>query len=419
MKFSLLIGLLQLVWINNSIAQKKYDLNGVWVNDGYQCPPGVYHTQSIRITHNLKTGEVAAMKISGNDCVKAGSPTFQGIISKSGFVIEGRFFFGSPDEPSSTEVKTELIIVDNNTIRTIIDQGTYIRVAPKKDSVNLKVEIRDKKTNLPLKADLNLREDSQKEGLNYPGSRSITTKVKIGATYILSGSADGYFADGYQMTIGEEDFRTFLALEPMETSSTPVAETFFQGRVLNSINEEEIDARLVFSTGGQLTSVEYLKNSPFRIKLTGDYEYPLKIIANGFLDQQDNIKVKTGEILNRTYRLEPKSFVFKNVNFDVSDWKILTTSYPELDNLAGMLLARPGTKIRLDGHTDKIGKSEKNKELSEKRVIEVKKYLVAKGVNAQRIQTVGHGDTKPLTQGCSEKNPCPENRRVEFVILEK
>lgn len=73
--------------------------------------------------------------------------------------------------------------------------------------------------------------------------------------------------------------------------------------------------------------------------------------------------------------------------------------------------------IQLEGHTDYLGPAKQNLELSEKRVLAVKDYLVSKGINKARIKTKAFGGTKPLS-----KEDTPEahaaNRRVEVRVLQ-
>lgn len=87
-------------------------------------------------------------------------------------------------------------------------------------------------------------------------------------------------------------------------------------------------------------------------------------------------------------------------------------SFKELDELARWLTANPLKRIRLEGHTDKIGDATLNYELSLKRLDAVKAYLTKKGIAATRIETIGYGDTKLLYP-----SPDQRNRRVEMRLL--
>ncbi len=106
----------------------------------------------------------------------------------------------------------------------------------------------------------------------------------------------------------------------------------------------------------------------------------------------------------------------KNVLFETGKATLLTDSYATLDDLVQWMQENPQVEIRLEGHTDRLGDSQQNLALSLDRVIAVKRYLTGKGIAADRIQTKGYGDTRPLTHGTSEEER-RKNRRVEFVIV--
>ena len=76
----------------------------------------------------------------------------------------------------------------------------------------------------------------------------------------------------------------------------------------------------------------------------------------------------------------------------------------------------PTMQIRLEGHTDTVGEFDANVELSRNRVNEVKRYLVEKGIDADRVDTIGYGPSRPINTNKSLKER-PENRRVELVIV--
>jgi OOP family OmpA-OmpF porin len=52
--------------------------------------------------------------------------------------------------------------------------------------------------------------------------------------------------------------------------------------------------------------------------------------------------------------------------------------------------------ILVSGHTDRLGSNQYNQKLSEKRAEAVKAYLVKKGVDASKIETLGMGKTLPI-----------------------
>lgn len=111
-----------------------------------------------------------------------------------------------------------------------------------------------------------------------------------------------------------------------------------------------------------------------------------------------------------------KTFVLEQVYFVQSKSEILTGSYEALDKLYKLLVENAVT-IQIEGHTDNQGNPALNLNLSEKRAMEIKKYLVDKGIGANRIMTKGFGGTKPIASNAKEETR-KLNRRVEFRIME-
>ena len=77
--------------------------------------------------------------------------------------------------------------------------------------------------------------------------------------------------------------------------------------------------------------------------------------------------------------------------------------------------------VLVTGHTDRIGTDEYNQKLSERRADAVRDYLVSKGVDKAKIETIGLGEKQPVVQ-CDQKNrkdliACLQpNRRVEVEV---
>lgn len=111
--------------------------------------------------------------------------------------------------------------------------------------------------------------------------------------------------------------------------------------------------------------------------------------------------------------LDGKSLCLPNLNFELGSAKILPGSYDELNSLASWIMAHPDIRLQVDGHTDKTGTDDFNMELSKERAAAVKNYLVARGVDAENVDTEGYGSTRPIDQTNIQSLT---NRRVEICL---
>lgn len=103
------------------------------------------------------------------------------------------------------------------------------------------------------------------------------------------------------------------------------------------------------------------------------------------------------------------------INFD-HDKDIIKPEFIEnVQNLANFLL-KSGNLVQIQGHTDNVGNSNYNKNLSLKRANAVKKALVSLGVDESKITTIGYGEDLPKVPNTTMENKY-KNRRVEAHIL--
>jgi outer membrane protein OmpA-like peptidoglycan-associated protein len=88
----------------------------------------------------------------------------------------------------------------------------------------------------------------------------------------------------------------------------------------------------------------------------------------------------------------------------------------EIGRIADVLVSYPQTHIRIEGHTDSIGAAESNQKLSERRADAVKKELIVRKLQADRIEIVGFGAARPVA---SNKTPDGrrQNRRIQIFII--
>ncbi|OEU65156.1 MAG: hypothetical protein BBJ57_01870 [Desulfobacterales bacterium PC51MH44] len=99
------------------------------------------------------------------------------------------------------------------------------------------------------------------------------------------------------------------------------------------------------------------------------------------------------------------------VLFDFDSSILKPGAYAEIGRVADVLNNYPQTTIRVEGHTDSKGSEAYNQVLSEKRALAVKNELTKGGVDPNRIQTVGFGESQPISSNDAM------NRRVHVVII--
>jgi OmpA-OmpF porin, OOP family len=147
--------------------------------------------------------------------------------------------------------------------------------------------------------------------------------------------------------------------------------------------------------------------------------------GDGILDGDDECPELTGEPDRRgcpakTYVLieDGKILIIGKIQFTTGSTDIEQSSDPLLDQIAQALDANPQVKkVRIEGHTDNVGGTALNQKLSEERAAAVKKALVKRGVDGDRLETRGYGETRPIAPNASPGGR-QKNRRVEFVIVE-
>ncbi len=105
----------------------------------------------------------------------------------------------------------------------------------------------------------------------------------------------------------------------------------------------------------------------------------------------------------------------EHLEFENDKSIILKKSYGDLEALTNLLLIREELNISLSGHTDNNGTEAYNMRLSENRVKAVKKFLMANGVDGNRIKTSHFGESKPISDNKTEEGRS-KNRRVEMEV---
>jgi len=104
-----------------------------------------------------------------------------------------------------------------------------------------------------------------------------------------------------------------------------------------------------------------------------------------------------------------------DVLFDFNKYTLKPGAREKLAKVSGILLAYPGLKIQLEGHTDSIGSDDYNQKLSEDRANSVREYLLSQGVPGTTVTAVGYGKSQPIASNDSAAGR-QRNRRVDMVV---
>ncbi|MEQ6125170.1 OmpA family protein [Pseudotenacibaculum sp. MALMAid0570] len=104
----------------------------------------------------------------------------------------------------------------------------------------------------------------------------------------------------------------------------------------------------------------------------------------------------------------------KNIYFDTASNEIKSANYyTMLDEVANIMLKNPNVSFSVSGYTDDRGEENYNQKLSERRANEARLYLIARGVEEDRISSAGYGELNPKYDNSTSQGR-QLNRRVEI-----
>ncbi len=134
---------------------------------------------------------------------------------------------------------------------------------------------------------------------------------------------------------------------------------------------------------------------------------------------QDEAQMMLTRYLDNPQR--PESIVIEDLHFGMFRYDLTTESKAALDKISSVLMRFPNKLIEIGGHTCSLGDDKKNLALSQYRANMVLEYLVAKGIERDRLKSVGFGEQYLLNE-CVNGKACTqklhfENERIEFKVL--
>jgi len=213
------------------------------------------------------------------------------------------------------------------------------------------------------------------------------------------------------------------------TAVSPESIVLMYGNVYDSKNKTPIEATIDYQILGTGENAGIANSDPltgsYKIVLNYGEKYGIFAKAVGFISVSDNIDLterKNYQEIKKDLFLTPieigQVVKLKNIFFESNKAELTMDSYPELDRIAEALDNNPKIEIEIDGYTDNIGQDDYNQKLSEDRARAVYQYLLAKGIEKNRIAYKGFGKSNPIDDNKTETGR-QNNRRVEFTILRK
>ena len=197
------------------------------------------------------------------------------------------------------------------------------------------------------------------------------------------------------------------------------------GRIVHIKTKEIIpNAHIQYGAEGSVRNNTIVcPDGTFRMKIPKGVKFEFRPDKPGFIGRTHAILFRRDHYyFNEHYfdlPLEPlqtnAKIELRPIFFQQSKAIILEESYKELERLAATLIENPKLCIRVEGHTDNVGKLEDLLTLSKERARAVKDFLIQKGIDDKRVKTIGYGAQFPLNDNSTNEFRA-QNRRVEFII---
>nr|WP_299171016.1 OmpA family protein [uncultured Allomuricauda sp.] len=249
-------------------------------------------------------------------------------------------------------------------------------------------------------------------------------------SYIIDKNGEkGYFASNRKGGKGDDDIYSFKIIENLNAIS---------GTVEDDVTGDLIAEATVALFNRDKVIVAEAKTTPegtyvFK-NLKPSSKYIVKTVKKGYFENEievstkNNITVSIDQSLKKLEEIiveekNVKKIETETIYFDFDRYNIKRQAANELDKLVEVMREYPDMVIKIESHTDAIGKKAYNKYLSDKRAKSTRDYIISKGIDPMRIQSaIGYGEER-LLNDCGNGKRCPrekhqENRRSEFIIID-
>lgn len=209
---------------------------------------------------------------------------------------------------------------------------------------------------------------------------------------------------------------------PLPMEAQPLATTRLSGTLIDNATGKPLKGIV-----GIIDLDKGIEVAPQAIRPDGSYDfdlirnnnYLLVIQGEDFFRIQEQFYLTKDTVIRKEAEVIRNSKVkFESVEFLNGSTEVLPSMEEDLRQVLNFLVDNPKFKLRISGHTDKLGKPEDNLKLSKGRSESIKAWLTQSGVvDAIRIEALGFGSTRPIITDEQTEADRRINRRVEFEII--
>ena len=183
---------------------------------------------------------------------------------------------------------------------------------------------------------------------------------------------------------------------------------------------------MVVGNDGTYRKLPVKGDGSFTLPIHPEVDYLVMATCKGFLNHKEELRIDSAKE-SKEYVLQfplasiSAPVLIDNIFYDFDKATLTPASTQALDKLVALLKENSHVTIELSAHCDYKGNSEYNKRLSQRRAQTVVDYLIAHGIEKDRLTPVGYGKERPKTirRKLTEKYPWLKEDDVltqEFIL---